>query len=302
MEVETFNREIRERQVHRFEGAFQSCELAALFDVRTFDALIAENVIPSAYFDVVSGGQPKRLSRADGVTAATAVTDGLRSGATIRVSDIQRFNPTLGEFSRDIARTFAARAQINVYLTPPRAHGFAPHFDTTDIFIVQCAGEKMWEVFGNYDHKLDLPFLETEWEPDRYRPSSEPANFSLRAGDVLYLPRGVMHQAYCGEQPSLHLTVSIAPTTLFDLLSQEVRRFAVENIDLRKRAHWSLNSLENDAPRVDHSLRELLVVLADRLDAKSLLAAERQSLEPGPNPDGLEATLRELTSDGGHQQ
>ena len=32
---------------------------------------------------------------------------------------------------------FCCGAGCNVYLTPPRAQGFAPHYDDVDVFILQ---------------------------------------------------------------------------------------------------------------------------------------------------------------------
>jgi hypothetical protein len=53
-----------------------------------------------------------------------------------------------------------------------------------------------------------------DWDPERFKPLSVPDPITLSAGDVLYMPRGVMHQAFCIERESMHLTISLMPLTV----------------------------------------------------------------------------------------
>lgn len=85
--------------------------------------------------------------------------------------------------------------------------GFAPHFDDVDVFVLQLEGRKRWQVYkplpgsilpraSSRDfspHEIGSPILEVVLEP----------------GDLLYLPRGTIHQAQSlPDHHSLHLTVS----------------------------------------------------------------------------------------------
>lgn len=85
--------------------------------------------------------------------------------------------------------------------------GFAPHFDDVDVYILQVEGAKRWRVYSPLlghalpryssrdfeDAEIGQPLLDTV----------------LRPGDLLYLPRGTIHQAAAlEEQHSMHLTVS----------------------------------------------------------------------------------------------
>jgi len=104
---------------------------------------------------------------------------------------------------------FDCACGCNVYVTPKESQGFAPHHDDIDAFVVQLEGEKRWRVYE--------PF------PDDARPRTSSRNFTqdevatlrvvfddvLREGDVLYLPRGFVHQAECSTTThSVHATVS----------------------------------------------------------------------------------------------
>ena len=39
--------------------------------------------------------------------------------------------------ARGVEAGFGVRTEVNMYLTPPEARGFNPHFDFEDVFILQ---------------------------------------------------------------------------------------------------------------------------------------------------------------------
>lgn len=304
LDVETFNREVRERQFRKFESAFEWESVGRLFDLAKLEALLAKDIVPATFVDVVLGGLPKRLAdlqKGTGKSSLEIAAENFRRGGTIRVSDVQRFVPRLDRFAREIGRRFAARSQINVYLTPPGKTGFEPHFDTTDIFIVQCFGTKDWRIFRDYTDKIELPLLETPWDPQRYCPSSEFEALALRAGDVLYLPRGVMHQAHCTDQASMHMTISVAPLTISDVMVREIRRLAESNIELRRRVKWSVDDSTGDLSLLDVEVRKRFGELIQQIDMNALLTKEAKALqEPRSSVEGaggLQSAIAELTSE-----
>ncbi|KAH8318455.1 hypothetical protein KR067_001007 [Drosophila pandora] len=97
----------------------------------------------------------------------------------------------------------------NVYLTPPNSQGFAPHYNGIEAIVLQVEGRNRWRLYmpvkptdmlarhssGNFDQgELDEPIFDEV----------------LEAGDVLYFPRGTVHQAITEkEQQSLHITLSV---------------------------------------------------------------------------------------------
>lgn len=111
----------------------------------------------------------------------------------------------------------------NAYLTPPgKSQGFAPHYDDIEAFCLQLEGQKRWKVYAPLRPSERLPRASSE----DYRPSSllgvtPVLDVVLSPGDVLYMPRGWIHQACTlpsGDtdagssdstaKHSLHLTVS----------------------------------------------------------------------------------------------
>jgi ribosomal protein L16 Arg81 hydroxylase len=190
----------------------------------------------------------------------------------MRVRDIERSDAGLAGLHDAVRRQFCAEAQINLYLTPPQRQGFPPHFDTTDVFVVQIAGAKAWRLFHDYSHHIKLPTLDTVWDSERYTPQGEAELVTLVQGDVLYIPRGGMHAATSLAQASMHLTISLAPMTFADLLTREIARIAHLEEGLRKRVSGDVNA----------QAKVLLTAVMERLDAPSAIAidAARRTSRP----------------------
>ena len=51
--------------------------------------------------------------------------------------------------------------QINAYITPPENQGFAAHYDTHDVFVLQVAGSKRWTIHAPV---LEHPLPGQTWE------------------------------------------------------------------------------------------------------------------------------------------
>ena len=276
LSIARFNDEVRERRFARFAGAFGPQDIAAVYDLGRLSSAVARAVIPPHFIDIHSGGQLVKLAdmqSKSGKSSMTLLIEQLRSGATIRVRELQTFDAGIAALVSEVQRVFEARSQLNLYLTPPATSGFAPHFDTTDVFIVQCTGGKQWTVFEQYADQQTLPLMETPWEPQRYKPQGAGTTMELTAGDVLYLPRGAMHTAACLNQTSLHLTISLSPLTVADVLVREVKRFAEANVALRQRALWSLGA---DTDALTAEIRRQFHELARVADARDAVEAERR--------------------------
>ncbi len=289
IEIQTFDREVREKRVAKFAGAIGEQQLDQLYSLSKLEALLKIEAIPMAYVDLFDGGQLRRLAdvqNKSGRTSFAVIADSLRKGATVRVRDADKFDAQLHQFVREIQRCLAAASQINVYLTPPSKTGFPPHFDTTDVFIVQCAGRKEWKIFHEYTNKTELPLMETPWDADRFRPCGDAENITLHPGDVLYLPRGAMHEAFCNERESMHLTISIAPLTFADLIAKALRAAAETDIAFRRRVPWSMEGGDGDCKELAIQVTTLVRELADRIDVGALLKRERDAIGGERGADG----------------
>ncbi len=126
------------------------------------------------------------------------------AGASLVVSQFHETHPPLQRFCRGLEKLFLHAVQANIYLTPPAAQGFRTHYDTHDVLVLQVEGTKRWRVWDG--ERVERPTRRTPW-PGAMEPVGEPHVLTLRPGDALYVPRGVMHDAATEGQRSLHVTV-----------------------------------------------------------------------------------------------
>lgn len=133
-------------------------------------------ILPDFYMD---GGTPRTADPAE-------VELFLSMGASLVGNDIERIAPALRAVSDALGDRFAALANANVYASFAGVQGFATHYDLHDVFALQCEGTKAWRIYANRAENPLAPLAMT---------------VTLRPGDVLYLPRGVFHDALATEGP-----------------------------------------------------------------------------------------------------
>jgi len=128
--------------------------------------------------------------------------------------------------------------------------------------------------------------MDTPWDPERFKPSAAAENITLRPGDVLYLPRGAMHEAFCAERESMHLTISIAPLTFADLIAKALKVAAESDIAFRRRVPWPVEGGEGGRKELTAEVRALVRELVDRIDVGALLKREWNALGAESGADG----------------
>ncbi|KAL9254663.1 Ribosomal oxygenase 2-like protein [Drosera capensis] len=142
--------------------------------------------------------------------------DAYKLGYTIALRGMEFRCMEIAAISDKLATLFGQpSAGANLYLTPPNSQGLACHYDDHCVFICQLLGTKQWTVSPN--PVVQLPCLYQHLQ----NPSGstvEGRHIVLREGDILYLPRGIAHEAststggnglYGAADFSLHLTLSV---------------------------------------------------------------------------------------------
>jgi len=142
-------------------------------------------------------------------------------GHTIVVNNVQDFSPAVARLIQSMQRRTSYRVEANTYLTPPSAQGFNSHYDTHDVLVAQIDGSKRWRVYGE-DSACPLQQM-TNGDPVRRENLPTPEQFILHPGDLLYIPRGWIHEAETDESnASLHLTLGVHAPTGRDLLMASI--------------------------------------------------------------------------------
>lgn len=138
---------------------------------------------------------------------------GYLDGASMIVNQAERYCPSVYEFCRILAALHFHHVFAVVYLTPPNSFAVRLHNDDQDVFLLQVWGRKHWTI---RDAPQLGPYTEEMLGKDEPVPPeliSEPImSFDMAAGDILYIPRGFLHEARTSDQPSLHITVTM-PTS-----------------------------------------------------------------------------------------
>jgi bifunctional lysine-specific demethylase and histidyl-hydroxylase NO66 len=146
----------------------------------------------------------------------------------------------------------------NMYLTPCNAQGFLPHVDTHDVFILQLDGVKEWHMASAI---RDLPLAHTK--QDRVELPSGSQRVTLRPGDVLYLPRGLPHEAMTSASSSLHLTVGVHVYRWVDLVTEALGILAEERLVLRQALPPGFLDMPLDRLRLADIAAEVASALTD---------------------------------------
>lgn len=228
------------------------------------------------------------------------VYDYFRRGGSIRIGAMFRFLEPLRPLVASFESTLGSRIGVNMYLTPKNAKAFGRHYDSHDVYVLQIAGLKHWRI---YDPPVELPLENTF--PGRselfgvdppYAPSFMPPvpfdsmrEITLRAGDMLYLPRGVKHEAVTTDSLSMHLTVAAPAITWYEVFVHALKEAALDAPELRGALRPPFGDGEEGlAARIDALARELT---PERLRKSVSAIAAQFALTREPYHSGLLARI-----------
>jgi ribosomal protein L16 Arg81 hydroxylase len=216
-------------------------------------------------------------------------------GATIVLNQFHRAHVPLAELCAALELEFSAPFQANVYLTPPHAKGFKPHFDTHDVFILQLHGSKRWRLYGA---PIALPLSGQSSEAMQDSPGPPCLEIDLHPGDTLYIPRGLVHDAPSLDETSLHATVGILSYTWTDLLLEAFANTVLSDATFRRALPHELLQPGFDRASARKTFRDLLARLAETADADAALDAFIHELINSRRPRlyGQMAQLQALNS------
>jgi hypothetical protein len=166
----------------------------------------------------------------------------LRQGATLVLDYLEGIHPGILDVATCIERLTGTLVSCNAYCSWQSVQGYASHFDTMCVFAVQIEGEKTWNI---YDGRVNEPVA---------IPGARPSDFSqdqhdrqkgqlakqvvMRPGDVLYLPRGLYHDALATDTASLHLSFGATYLAGFSALSLLIGELQKEEFFRKRLPHF----------------------------------------------------------------
>ena len=189
-------------------------------------------------------------------------------GSTITLAYLDTVVETLAAFGRNLEREFSFPFQTNVYLTPAKAKGAKHHYDSHDVFVLQIAGSKQWKIYGT---PVKLPLRGQDFDPLVHERGEATLEFELEAGDVVYIPRGIVHDARSGETTSLHITVGVLHWTWTDLLLEAIAEVGLNDSAFRRAVPPGFARQDFNREHAREIFRELLTRLSAKCNLDAIL-------------------------------
>jgi len=133
-------------------------------------------------------------------------------GYSLILNRLERYWNGTSEIALSFERELGHHTTVNCYFTPIQSQAFEAHFDWMDAFVLQLEGSKRWRLYNTF---IEQPRPDMVFKPTMKDIGESFVDFVLEAGDLLYLPSGVIHEALTeAQEVSLHLTVGVETTLL----------------------------------------------------------------------------------------
>ena len=143
----------------------------------------------------------------DGLASAAWLEARLEEGFTVQLFQPQHWCDRLWALLAAMEAELGGLCGCSVYHTPSGCQGLAAHHDDVEVFILQTAGRKRWRLYPPLDGHALPATPSADLAEERLGPCL--LDITVAPGDLLYLPRGVVHQAVSLEgASSTHLTLS----------------------------------------------------------------------------------------------
>jgi ribosomal protein L16 Arg81 hydroxylase len=206
-------------------------------------------------------------------------------GDTVALNFAQCYWEPAARLCAALEHFFHFPAGVNVYVTPRNSQGFPPHFDAHDVFVLQVEGAKSWRLYPAWE---DMPCGTEDSRPIPREMLGVPLQACrLTAGDLLYIPRGYVHEARATDVSSVHVTVGVRSYTWIDLLSAMLVEASQEHGEFRKALPVGFMHSQEAVGLMADRLPALISTLADsgRIESSIRRLRARLIARKRPLPD-----------------
>lgn len=273
----------------------------SIFSLKQVDKLLDTCLIKDKVMLVRDGSMvlPSLYENKDGSLNLNQIYSSYDDGCTVVINGINYFWHPLKTYCAEMSSILSSQAFANMYLTPKNEKGLSPHYDTHDVYILQISGKKHWKI---YDSPIQTPILNSKQPVFDREELGTPEELTLRAGDFMYLPRGLTHEAYTGDESSLHITIGVNAAQWMDLIIHSIKELAKDEIALRKALPFGyLNRKMWDAEFAEKftgQFQEVLSLLSENLKLQKGISAlaDKRWKQKNPNGDGHFLELDKLDS------
>ena len=203
---------------------------------------------------------------------------GYADGHTLAMGGFQQHSFSLRKFCYDLEQKFGHPFQTNLYLTPEDSKGFSPHWDTHDVFVLQISGKKHWNI---YENSVILADKNLEFEKDGFEPGKVIDQFLLEQGDLLYIPRGLTHDAYTSSDKSLHITTGMLGFTWSQFVIEATLKLSREYSEFREFIPTGI--LNSSTEMTQKKVAQLMKILTNELTERNGIKRFNAQLKSSQN-------------------
>ena len=145
----------------------------------------------------------------------------IRQGASLVLNEIETLTPGMKRIAEILGKTPGGKVQGNLYCSWQKHQAFDVHFDTHDVFAMQVTGDKVWRIYQrHFKDPINHPAFKMR------DPAFHQANkgallmeFTMRPGDLVYIPRGFYHEALAESDSTVHMSFSVVSMIGLDVVS-----------------------------------------------------------------------------------
>ena len=157
---------------------------------------------------------------------------------TLVVNDVDRFYPPLADWMYDTFNFLPNwRMDDGQISLAEHGGGIGPHVDNYDVFLIQMSGTRTWQVgrrnISAQEERdrtidgLDVRVLDEWGHVHGNEESSEMQQFTLHAGDMLYLPPRVAHCGTSLSNDCMTLSVGCRAPSVLEMVSKLAERLSL---------------------------------------------------------------------------
>jgi ribosomal protein L16 Arg81 hydroxylase len=156
----------------------------------------------------------------------------IRQGASIVLNEIETLTPGMKRISEILGRRPGGKVQGNLYCSWQKHQAFDVHFDTHDVFAMQVSGEKVWRIYQrHFKDPINHPAFKVK-DPafNHAHKGALLTEFTMRPGDLVYIPRGFYHEAMAETDATVHMSFSVVPMIGLDVMTMLFEHGVLEDI------------------------------------------------------------------------
>ena len=184
------------------------------WDHKNFSLVLNKNSIPFSAFSTLGYDLGFTKTAPDPIKVEYYI----RKGASLVLNDLVYLSKEIEELASDLQSITNGKCQANLYFSMQSHQAFAPHYDTHDVFALHCEGEKVWNIYENFEQDpINHPIFKNSLDERTKKSGKIIDQVLLKPGDLLYLPRGQFHDALASKNGAIHIAFGITYMKPLDL-------------------------------------------------------------------------------------